>query len=178
MRNTLKIFSIILFIISLFIPLSAFGSEISAQFKAAFEEIPQELASPIAKAGLESIVFRFFRARVKFAPNKYESGKEFVSTFNRSFDAFRMLLYSVDLRTVKEKVSADDISKMEKSYLKNEKRFAEFSNTLPKKVNFFRQTPPDAILKSQMYFSLILSGFNKEQWLSSRKFTHIWPFCD
>ena len=42
------------------------------------------------------LLFRFFRARVKFAQNKYESSKDFMSTFNNSFDAFRILLYSVD----------------------------------------------------------------------------------
>jgi len=178
MRNTLKIFFILLFVVSIFIPLSAFGSGISEQFNATLEELPQELASPFAKAGLESIVFQFFRVRVNFAPNQYESRGEFGSTFAKSFDAFRVLLYSVDLREVKEKVSAEHIFKMEKSYSKYEKRFTEFSNTLPKKVNFFRQIPSNAILKAQMYFSLLLSGFNKEQWLSSRKFTHIWPFCD
>ena len=178
MRNTLKFFIIILFIVSLFIPLSGFGSDISAQFKASLNEIPHELASPIAKAGLESIVFQFYRARVEFAPNSYEPSNDFVSTFEKSFDAFRVLLYSVDLSAVKEKVSTDYISKMEKSYSKHEKNFTEFSNALVGKVNFFKNIHPSAILKSQMYFSFILSGFNKGEWLSSRKFTHIWPFCD
>ena len=178
MRTALKIFLVILLILSVFLPLSAFGTEITEQFKAALEEISQELASPIAKAGLESIVFQFFRARVKFAPNKYESSDNFVSTFGRSFDSFSSLLFSVDLRLIKEKVPSDHIFRMEKSYIQHDKQFTEFSKTLPKNVPFFRQIPPSAILKSQLYFSLLLSGFNQEQWSSSRKFTHIWPFCD
>jgi hypothetical protein len=178
MRSIPKIFFILLFVVSFFIPLSAFGSEISVQFKAVLEELPQELASPFAKVGVESIVFQFFRARVEFEPNQYESRSEFRGTFVKSFDAFRVLLHSADLRAVKEKVSAKDIVVMENSYLKQEKLFAYFSNNLTKKVNFFRQIPSNEILKAQMYFSLLLSGFNREQWLSSRKFTHIWPFCD
>jgi hypothetical protein len=96
MRNTLKFFIIIIFVVSIFIPISAFGSDISAQFKVSLNEIPHELTSPIAKVGLESIVFQFYRARVEFAPNSYEPSNDFVSTFKKSFDAFRVLLYSAN----------------------------------------------------------------------------------
>lgn len=173
-----KIFLMLFYLVSLFIPFSAFGTDISEKFETSINEIPQELASPIAKAGLVSIVYQFFRARVEFAPNGYESNNKFMSSFNQSFNIFRTLLYSADLRSVKEKVNPDEISKMIKSYSKNENDFIKFSMSLSEKVDFFRHIPQSAILNSQMYFSLLISGFDKKQWALSRKFTHIWPFCD
>jgi hypothetical protein len=177
MRKHLKILFILL-VFAFCAPLLANGSEISNQFRAALDGLPQEMASPFAKAGLESTVFQFFRARVNLAPNQYELKAEFQDTFIKSFDAFRILLYSSDLQLIREKVSKDDIALMEKSYSKHEKGFADFSNTVSQNVIFFRQIAKNTILRAQMYYALILSGFNKNQWLSARKFTHIWPFCD
>ncbi len=177
MRKVYKIL-LILIALSFCTPFFASSSEITNQFSVALDRLPQELESPFAKAGLEQTVSQFFRARVDIAPNNYEKSREFRDTFMQSFEAFRRVLYSSNLRTIKEYVSRQDIMVMEKSYSKYRRSFADFSGTLRERMPFFRQLPPDTILKAQMYFALLLSGFNKEQWMSARKFTHIYPFCE
>jgi len=177
MRKVYKIL-LILIALSFCAPFLASGQEISNQFSVALDRLPQELESPFAKAGLESIVFQFFRARVEFKPNNYEQSSEFQGTFIESFEAFRVVLYSSNLRTIKEYVSRQDIAVMEISYSRHMRSFADFSGTLSQRAPFFRHVPQDTILKAQMYFALLLAGYNKQQWMSARKFTHIFPFCD
>jgi len=180
MRITFKSFFVILLFGCTLLPVSAtiFASEISGLIKESLNEIPRELSSPIAKAGLDSIVYNFFRARVKFAPNEYENEKEYKKNFNKVYYKFRTLLYTVDLHSLNKKVTNEDILAMQKSYSIHRKQFSQFANSLNGRDGFFQKISPETILKSQLYFSLLLSASNEKMWLLSRKFTHIWPFCE
>lgn len=178
MRNIYKLSFSVLFVLFLLLPLSVYGADISAQITAAINEMPKELRSPYAKVGLVSIVSGFFHTRVELVPNGYENKEKFIKTFEESFNKFRELLWSVDLNVIRENFTDINIQKMVEAYPKHKEKFTTYSNSLSNKNANFRYIDQSVILKSQIYYSLLLLHFNEEQWKESKKFTHIWPFCD
>ncbi len=178
MKRFMKIKFYIVFLSFILFPILANATEIQNSFNSALDTISLELSSPIAKVGLLSVVHRFYRTRVELQPNGYEANSSFQNSFYESFNELRRLLHSSDLKILNKNISKDDIKIMEKAFINNKEKYSSFVKRISKDIDFFKDITPETIQRSQMYFSIILSGFNRNKWIFARKFTHIWPFCE
>jgi len=174
-------FVIVVLFTLLWLNTSIYANDISVEFNSAIANIATELKSPFAKAGLESLVYRFYEVRMNLTPKKYESGDDFKNSFLKTFGVFRDILWNAKLgklvasiRTYKPK----EIKAMETSYKNNIIVFGGFVTEIISKIGYFRFIPPEVILKSQMLYSIILLGGSPDTWDKAKEFTNIWPFCD
>jgi len=177
-KRSIYVFIVVLFTL-LWLNTSINANDISVEIKSAIANIATELESPLARAGLESLVYRFYVVRMNEKPMKYESEDTFKS-FLGTFSVFREILWKAPLKTVVANILTNRpkaIEGMETSYDKNKEVFQRFVNKIIKKIDYFRVIPPEVILKSQIFYSIILLGGSPDTWNQARQFTYIWPFC-
>lgn len=159
---------------------SAYGSSISEEFQFALQNMTQDLKPPLSRIGLLSLVTSFHYARVELAPNGYESREEFKRSFPELLNSLRGLLWTVSFTDIRAEIQHKDINTMISSYKSNKAKYDGFVNSIKANERFsvFKNVPPEVILRSRIYYSIILSGGKHNMWVLAKDFTHIWPFCD
>jgi hypothetical protein len=172
-------FFIILIIITL-LPISVLSADLVGQIEKAKKNMINELATPFSKVGLQSIVYNFYKARISLAPNQYENQNEFKQTFMGTFQIFGKLLWEGDLKAISGEITNNDVTTMYGYYPANEERFWGFIEKLKLQDDKFitlRIAGPELILRSQIYFSLILIGGDRTAYNNALKWTPGFPFC-
>jgi hypothetical protein len=159
---------------------SAYGSSISEEFQFALDNMTQDLKPPLSRIGLLSLVTGFHYARVTLAPNGYESGEAFKGSFPELLNSLRGLLWTVNLTDIRAGIQNKDIHTMVSSYENNKAKYDGFVSSVKANERFlvFKNVPSELILRSRIYYSIILSGGDQNMLAFAKRFTHIWPFCD
>jgi hypothetical protein len=123
----------------------------------AVETMGADLRSPLAKFGLDRIVFELYEARVKLAPHKYEAVSQWQSGFKASFSLFQKRLSEGKLEDAAAKVDKGVIERMQKSFTRNQKANEDFLRTAQEQSPTLRSVSIPVLLRTQTYFSLIVS---------------------
>jgi hypothetical protein len=76
------------------------------------------------------------------------------------------------------KIDKGVIERMQKSFTRNQKANEEFLRTAQEQSPTLRSVSIPVLLRSQTYFSLIVSLASLEEWLKAAKETYIFPFCE
>jgi hypothetical protein len=178
---TIRAFSFfVLLSIIVLSPIIASGQDIKKSIVDAENTIDQELSSPFAKLALKAIVYESFEARVQLLPIGYEKETTFKTAFKESFQSLNQLLSGKDLRYIKKNITNEDINTLITSYEKNKEIYWSFLGQIEKldsKFMFLKNTPQDLILRSQIYFSIILLGGNRKAWALAYSKSPGLPFC-
>jgi len=173
-------FFFVIFIITTFLPMSALSADLLIVIKNANDNMGIELATPFSKVGLESIVYNFYEARVNLAPNQYERKPEFTQIFMGTYKIFSELVWKGDIKAISDRVTSEDMNKMNSFYQTNENKFQSFVKQLESgngKFILLKTAGSELILRSQIFFSLMLLGGNRSAYETASKWTPGFPFC-
>jgi hypothetical protein len=164
-------------LLTLFVAGTAKGQDVSNEIRTALAMMDEELKSPFARIGLESMVLTIYRARIDLAPMGYERTDSFQQGFMASFSVFRERLARGEFQDLRSQVDDNTIQEMASSYRKNAEVFSRFQSAVMEKSELVRRQSPELIRRSLIYYALVLYAAGREQWEKAKKNTYIFPFC-
>lgn len=149
----------------------------STEIERAKKELSSDLESPLAKLGLESIVWRIHRARFQLNMEGYEATKEYRDSFPKYFEAFRGRLWKGDLDAVFKDIRNVELAELEKASKQNMKKFRQFVSVAQTNIRDMQNITAQTAYRSQIYFAVILRSANRSLWQGAQKITYIYPLC-